>query len=292
METPAQVNQPLSSKLSMIDHCLVVGMLTVRLIEGVLRFVLPDQPQWADQVQWVYDAYYASTYLLVALFIFRHRLALAHFHFTGLSIVLFIIAPVADPAVHALFGYPLSQAPFFWPVGLTLDIPTIIISLILAGALWIKRSEVCTGRDSSWWLILAVIIAMGVAFPVKWLTIPANPLTIERTLTPGILAAMLVSQLAKAAAMEEPVFRGILWGYLSLRGWTWKRILIIQTILFWIPHISNLNLPVLFWIWAPLYGLIFGLIAWRSRSIATTMLSHTVTNTIGRLSGLFKIFAT
>jgi membrane protease YdiL (CAAX protease family) len=96
----------------------------------------------------------------------------------------------------------------------------------------------------------------------------------------------IVYQLGYAAAYEEPIFRGLLWGYLRLKGWKDAWILLLQAGLFWLGHSYYIGkAPFSFWVLLPAAGLLFGLLAWRSRSIATSMAAHGVINGTGMLLG-------
>jgi membrane protease YdiL (CAAX protease family) len=275
-------------QLDSVDHFLVFGLVGIRLVEGLLRFVaLPEQPPW------IFSLYYAGTYLFMALFMVRRRRNLSRFHLSSLTIALVIVAPLADPFGHWVFGGPLFRPPFNWTWRMVLDVPTIVISVTLALGLLAKRSEVHAGRDNPSWLLLALGLGCAGGYlteSIYALLAPPNPLTVPRELTPDIPATLIVSQLAKAAAMEEPVFRGILWGYLKERNWPGVRILVVQAALFWIAHIYHaVRFPLAFWIGVPFFGLLFGVVARRSRSAAASMLAHAAANTVGWLYGLFGL---
>jgi membrane protease YdiL (CAAX protease family) len=91
--------------------------------------------------------------------------------------------------------------------------------------------------------------------------------------------AAFLYQLGFAAISEEPVFRGFLWGYLRRSGlreiWVW----LAQAVLFMSAHLYFKDaLPFNFWVVVPAAGLLLGLLAWRSRSIAAGMLAHAAYN--------------
>ena len=46
--------------------------------------------------------------------------------------------------------------------------------------------------------------------------------------------------------------------------------------------------PLSFWVIVPLSGLLFGLLAWRSRSIGSSMVAHGFTNAIGDLVAHYR----
>jgi membrane protease YdiL (CAAX protease family) len=89
-------------------------------------------------------------------------------------------------------------------------------------------------------------------------------------------------QTANAALNEEPVFRAILWGYLARLNWPPLRILVFQAALFGFAHLD----AALFGSWvtpliAFLYGLVFGWLVWRSKTIVPSIIAHGITNGIG-----------
>ena len=87
--------------------------------------------------------------------------------------------------------------------------------------------------------------------------------------------------LGYAAATEEPLFRGFLWGHLRLAGWREGWIWLFQALLFMLGHIYYLpQLPVSFWVIVPLGGLIQGLLVWKSRTIVASMAAHGLSNVL------------
>jgi membrane protease YdiL (CAAX protease family) len=62
--------------------------------------------------------------------------------------------------------------------------------------------------------------------------------------------------------------------------WIW----LFQAALFMLGHIYYLGTyNYSFWIIAPLSGLILGLLAWRTRSIGTSMIAHGIVNALGNI---------
>ena len=100
--------------------------------------------------------------------------------------------------------------------------------------------------------------------------------------TYGSRAFLLIfTQLSTAAALEEPLFRGVLWGVLKDRGWKEVWILLFQALLFMLGHIYYLGSADLsFFVIVPVGAILLGLLAWKSRSIGTSMLFHGITNSL------------
>lgn len=273
-----------------IDLLLILALLAVRILfSGLVRLIaLPERPQWVSEV------YSAATYLLTAAFILRRRSQLSEFHITGCAFAMFLAAPVVSPLLQRLLGEPLLRSPVNWSWRMVLDWPTIAVSIVLTLIFVWKSSEFRLGRDRLSGILLG--LGVGLVFGLVPELVPigggsAWPLARRHVLSGDVVVTMLVSQLATAAAMEEPLFRGILWGYLRRRGWHWARILIAQAVLFWIGHIYHLvQHPTHFWLWVPLAGIVFGLVAWRTRSVAASMVTHSLANSIGWLADVFRLW--
>jgi len=88
------------------------------------------------------------------------------------------------------------------------------------------------------------------------------------------LALGFVHAMSHSAILEEPVFRGFLWGYLDARGWGERRIWLAQAGLFWLAHARYVATPYTFWFTVPASGLLFGWMAWKSRSVFPSMIAH------------------
>ena len=105
-----------------------------------------------------------------------------------------------------------------------------------------------------------------------------------------VLFFLPVQQLVRAGIAEEPFFRGFLWGTLRRAGWKNIWILLFQTILFMIGHLFDFpSYPISFWIVVPLGGLVLGLLAWRSHSIATSMVGHGFMNAVGQMVAFYRL---
>jgi membrane protease YdiL (CAAX protease family) len=108
-------------------------------------------------------------------------------------------------------------------------------------------------------------------------------------LTWQLIVTLPILQIANAAVFEEPFFRGFLWGGLRRAGWKNAWILLFQTALFMLGHLYYYGTaPLSFWIIVPLGGLIFGLLAWRSRSIGTSMAAHGFLNAVGQMIAYYR----
>lgn len=95
---------------------------------------------------------------------------------------------------------------------------------------------------------------------------------------------IVMFQLGNAAVLEEPLFRGFLWGHLRKRGVQDSRIFIIQAFLFWISHLYYFGVySISFWVIVPIGSLAMGLVVWKTRSLGASMLTHGLANAIGQI---------
>ena len=100
---------------------------------------------------------------------------------------------------------------------------------------------------------------------------------------------LLQAQLA-GIIFEEVLFRGALWAYLRTLGLSEPSVFCLQAFLFWISHHHFLlrDNPYTFWVALPIVSLLLGLIAWQSKSLTPSTISHFLYNFTGHL--LLKIF--
>lgn len=83
---------------------------------------------------------------------------------------------------------------------------------------------------------------------------------------------------ASGGILEEPIFRGFLWGFLKRSGWTDILILFFQAFLFMVSHLNHIDHPITFWLVGPSLGVILGVLALRSKSILPPIVAHSLYN--------------
>lgn len=231
-----------------------------------------------------------GTFFITSLLIWWERDRLSEFHITRGVLVIFIWAPLVSLIISLVFIHEFSvgQIPLFH----------LLISFWL---LWIlKKSNFKNQQSSNNWIIrISVAVLVGICLGTifgyvngqqnlgggiigKHRTFPESVLMLLSVKSWVTVLPLFMVQLTTAATLEEPLFRGFLWGYLKNSGWEEKWILLFQAFLFWIGHIYYWSsAPYSFWIIVPFAGLILGFLAWTSRSIVTSMVSHGLFNSIG-----------
>ena len=159
-------------------------------------------------------------------------------------------------------------------------IAIIIIALILFGLILWRKIDIGTPnrKGLSWFLVgsltgIILFIVYGILM-IRYLGFPVPP-------DPGRIAWLApFYQLGFAAVSEEPLFRGFLWGGLKSAKVKEHWILLIQAFLFMIAHIHLLATaqPALYFGIIFINALFFGLIVWRSRTLAASMGMHGFAN--------------
>jgi membrane protease YdiL (CAAX protease family) len=216
-----------------------------------------------------------GTYLLTVFLIWWEREELAAVHIDGLSVALIVLF---KPGQTLLLRYWGVDTPLTFPHPAGLLIWAASISLVVVFWRTAHRRGPVTKAAAAW---LVAGLLTGVA-----LSAIANLEVFRHTQDliplPSVTASTGLAffyQLGFAAASEEPLFRGFLWGYLRRSGWSHLWTWLAQAVLFMLAHLYFINgLPFQFWILVPAAALILGLFAWRSRSVAPGMLAHAAFN--------------
>lgn len=268
-----------------LSWSIVAAMLVLRipLRGGLVNFGLPGL--------WIGYVFEIGTYLLTALFIWLNFERLADFHVDTLSLLFIAFLVPLWTLILRDYG---PDSPFTFPLAPSLILWAISLGLVLV--MIFKRKQVArVGIKQLGWLfagLLAGLLASALlAYPTS-LTIPSD----DAYHWPSVRAMVrnlpldFLFQVGYAGVIEEPLFRGFLWGLLKQAKvrevWIW----LLQTALFMVAHLYYLfsrEYAVYFWIMVPVGGLVLGWLAWRSRSIATSVMAHGVGNATGLVFGYF-----
>lgn len=276
----------IKSSRSWVTLGLIIVLLALRYLVTASRMIFQDPPGWIS------PAYEVGTYFLVAVFLVLLRNTLEEYHITNLVIWMVILFKPLETLI--LTGLNTLGSGVALPLTL-LKLPGIFIWVIALGLFAVFRKQILrrgsVPRMEWHWLLVGSLVGLGVvlitAIPQSFQVGPLNPgakLNIFSTLLQGI--ASITYQISYAAINEEPVFRGFLWGYLRKVGWRELWIWLFQGLLFVLAHLYYIkSAPISFWFIVPLIALVTGWLAWRSRSIATSMAAHGVMNGLGYTLG-------
>lgn len=256
---------------------ILVSLVGLRIfyLGGIRLFTRPDYPDW------LLPSEMFLTYLLTASLIYLQRDRLVDFHITRVSLLLFICAPILEPLLSLLMHEWIQ-----WPYSNLFRISVGIVAIVLSALIFFSRKDIKLSPDRFQWILLSLIFGVFMAFAYGFYIefsdfgrIGVRDVILKPPATLSYAVVLLSAQLVNASIMEEPLFRGFLWGYLRKWGLTDIKILVVQTILFWMAHIYYLGqVAFSFWILVPTAGIIFGILAWRSRSIAPSIIAHAIVN--------------
>ena len=214
-------------------------------------------------------------YAITAAMLVVARRSLRDYRVDKLSLILFvgfggILRIPADPA----FTEP---EPTIW--AFTLVAALLVVALLRSRSIRERWAQV------SWsWVGLGLISSAG---PVLVAAVVLTLITGTRTVISPVapisgpaLFYMFIYWMGHAAVLEEPAFRGFLWGYLGQHRWSGVQIWLLQAALFWLGHLRYFDNPLLFWVTVPLGGLLLGWLSWHSKSLAPSMVAHAAYNTL------------
>jgi membrane protease YdiL (CAAX protease family) len=225
-----------------------------------------------NAVSYINNIFMIGTYSFTALFIWLERNKLKDYHMDTIPILIFTLGPL-----------------WFLYTNILIRVPMIIVGIILLTAL-IKANykfHEITLKSFVWILIGIIVGAITALISSYFLSKQVANTGMKASFS--IFITLFITQLTNAAVFEEPFFRGCLWGFLKKMKYKEIVIYIIQAGLFWLGHIYYINkAPYSFWIVVPLGGLVLGLLAWRSRSIGTSMVAHGIMNGLGQLITFYK----
>ena len=272
-----KVNHISGQKINRSSFAVVLSLIAVLLL---LRFLLGWQPgDWT----WVDPIFQVATYGIVATFILWKKETLVEYHIDTLAIYLFIIfKPLQTLILPFLIAPQTSIMAFPQPGALA----CWVIAGVLVFALRKDFHRLTPIRLSKGiWLLVGTVIG------VVWVVLAAIALIPWTPKLPDLILDYTVLlrypyMLGYAGIDEEFVFRGLLWGVMRRTGlhevWIW----LFQAVLFVLVHgyVWRLepSLPYLLSIFAG--GLVLGALAWRSRSVTTSMFAHTFYNCSSWLS--------
>lgn len=247
-------------------HPIVRGIGWLLLIYFLIRIplvnllVLRGLAENYDLVQKIEFAVYVLSAAMMAV----TRNSFRDFRIDRLSIILFIV-----------FGTVLRIPP---PSAVsTANEPTYYAFGIIALALGliVLRSRRYPGRwaGADWrWLVLGLLLGVVQVLVIATLgpLFSGESIRLRSTwpITTGGLLLTFLYQIGHSAILEEPAFRGFLWGYLEQRRWHPAYIWQLQAALFWIAHLNYFDRPFTLWISLPVAGLLYGWLSWKSGSIS------------------------
>ena len=240
-------------KHTTISYLLLTGLLLLRFpfLIGT-DLLLPKQPTLPRTI--ASFVFIIGTYLLTAVLIWWEREHLQDFWIDLAAGITFLLNVFCFPIGIGLFrAMRRHQARFPSP-------PANVWRWALLGAVLAIVSNI-------------FVVGVGIA--------PREPGSVSTTF--GFLIPAILIQMTMAGVIEEPLFRGFLWGYLRRARWNDGWIWLFQALVFTLGHVYYLRTEAIgpWFLRMMLPALIIGFIAWRAKSIFASMVTHGFINASG-----------
>lgn len=253
-----------------VDSLLVSFLVLIPIKWIIQYFYQSDWPEWFRCI------FYFLMFLIIAILILVERTRLEKSNIDVLSLsVIILFGSFLRPFI--------TEYPWFTKI-LTMFFAIIGVVLLY---MWLIRRRLQTTIPSKLllWIVLSFFICLT-EYTIAKLITSLPPIGSSRSLFLNSLY-MVNYQLSNIVIPEEAIFRGFLWGSLKRKGFADYKILLIQSFLFMTGHINIYHIRSLwYYIFILGQGVIFGLLAWRSRSILPGVITHTFHNTLAYLSSL------
>lgn len=271
---------------------LLCGLLFLRIPFVILSYALKiSNPVWQS-------IFIILTYLLTAILIWVERDRLEDFHIGLGAVAIIIVMPVLRPIICSIIQYSefSSGIGYRWIQFLYMQLMflhswiEIPIAIFLLTALLLSHTNFKKKQFLKilLWLIIAIITGVILGFLQIYLKgfvgiyfKEDSKLISNRTYQFRDIISSFLTQLSLAAIAEEPLFRGFLWGYLKKANWKEVWIWIFQALLFLSGHFYYFRNFKYSFIWVLISALAIGLIAWRSKNITNSMITHAILNSQG-----------
>ena len=208
-----------------------------------------------------------GTYLCTGILLCRNVATLDQYCISIPALVLFLLSPVM-----AIISNPSDVTAF------------VRIAMAIAFAVSIFRNRkklnaVKSSLKTILWNCFFVLVAVGITTVLfAWIRGFSGT---ESTVTLSMLTTGILFQLSFAAVMEEPLFRGFLWGSFRQMGIQEGLVCVIQAVLFWLAHIYYYNTGINFWVVIPIGSLVLGLVILKTKSTSYSMATHALINSLG-----------
>lgn len=253
-----QTNRLFKDKTSMI---LVILLLLLRfplLIAG--QFGMIDNTISAI-------VFLTGTYLFTGILLCRNISNLHQYHVSVVALVIFLVSPILS-----IISNPSDLS----------ALVRIAMAVVFAAYFIRNRKRITAVKNDKKSVLFNMLIVLVSVLATTLLFAYLRGFSgTESAYSPSMLMNGLLFQLSFAAVMEEPLFRGFLWGGFRELGLSNGLVCVLQAGLFWLAHIYYYNTGINFWLIIPIGSIVLGLVVWKTKSITNSMVTHAFMNTLG-----------
>jgi membrane protease YdiL (CAAX protease family) len=217
-------------------------------------------------------------YTVLGALIYTERGNLEKYYFNKISFWIFILFGGVFRALldYSSFGSGIT----LWSVWLMLIMSIGLIYLTQKAIIQLPP----TNKNEILWILFGAFVGvtLNVILSSHSLLTATNYLTTPKPDLQFLLKqtrAIFIYELSVFAIPEEFIFRGFFLGGLAFLGWSNRKILLIQCLVFVVIHVGTANAYSLF-IAIPIGTLVFCTLVWKSGSINTSIAAHASYNAI------------
>lgn len=222
------------------------------------------------------NIYLNITYLLTIMIIFIEKENLLEFNITTGAVIIFLASPISKPLIYFLVGDYIN---FQQSIKFTWFEILVSVGAIIYMGYYNKNDSKRKLEVSLYWLIVSVLLGIITSLFLSYTYRHfMGKASIYFSMT--LFLKLFISEMVNASIMEEPLFRGFIWGYLSKNNWNKFGIWLFQAGIFALGHIYYLPKIPIAVVGAFVCGLILGFLVWRSKSIGYSMICHGIINSV------------
>lgn len=239
-----------------------LGIITILLILRIPILFLGQYGYIDENMSML--VYFLFTYLFTAMFIYLNIDNLEDYFITKSSVIIFLISPVI---FLILMGDDLT---FF----LKLCTSAFLLLYLLKKNYFSNKGKIKINIIYNIAiLILFTTLVILLKFALKG-SLQFSEFEYSKFFE-GILF-----QLTFAAINEEPLFRGMIMGYLIKSKVSVSKAILVQAMFFWFAHIYYINTGLNFWIIHPIGAVMLGVVSFKSKTITNSMIFHSLINSL------------
>jgi membrane protease YdiL (CAAX protease family) len=246
----------------------IVGILIINIFTLIFVPFLSENTHllWMSGSRLIFTS---TEYVFLAVLIYLNKDKLGEFHLDRFSLITLI-----------LFGVIFRIRPII--SGQSIFLFLIFISCLVIFTIIIRQwtnIKIPIGKISSKEIFLAVIILFLLIVVESF---QPNLYNRVDTYNPFIdIIKRTYRNITSIATIEEIVYRGFLWGYLIQFGWSEKKVVWTQGILFWLIHFNRIFYsPLTFFISIPINIFFLTYLIRKTRQVFWPIMFHTASNVI------------
>ncbi len=243
----------------------LIGSITISLVFGFTKIKIPP---------FLYEFTQLLGFLCVALLIFAAGEDLRKYSLERYSLISILVFP-------GLLSSIPSDVPGILMI-LFFLLPLVVAVILYRRLHKVHAFKIGNVRDISQYIILGIAVSALFLFIVIYFWYSnINVLNTLINANPVLIISYFTENMSTVAAIEEPILRGFLLGYLiNDRKWVPLYAILFQSLIFWIPHIYQFDNPFLLRLVIPIFGMILGWVTYKRKSIMPGILAHAIYNTI------------